>query len=250
MEKLAGGGVEVHQKVGGAGMKSPTRPRAPGRRAERPVGSRVDATYQRLKRDIIEGVYTPRQRLIETDIAPSLGVSRATLRAALLRLQHEGFVEIQPNRGAQVRAFSVEEATRILQVREVLEGLAAALAAEKATATQLADLDDLVVAMEKTLAADDLLGHLPLVGRFHQRLIEMAGNEFIDQFLGMLRAPLIRHQFRVILVPGRKDESLAEHREILSCLTRHDPAGAEQAMRRHIAALRDSLQQANPPLIA
>jgi DNA-binding GntR family transcriptional regulator len=231
-------------------MKSPARTHVPEREAKRPVCSRVDVTYQRLKRDIMEGVYTPRQRLIETDIAPLLGVSRATLRAALLRLQHEGFVEIQPNRGAQVRAFSVEEATRILQVREVLEGLAAGLAAEKATAAQLAELHDIVVEMEKTLAADDLLGHLPLVGRFHQRMIEMAGNEFIEQFLSMLRAPLIRHQFRVILVPGRKDESLAEHREILSYLTGRDATGAERAMRRHIAALRNSLQQANHPFIA
>jgi DNA-binding GntR family transcriptional regulator len=227
-------------------MKSPARTHVPERGAKRPVCSRVEVTYQRLKRDIMEGVYTPRQHLIETDIAPILGVSRATLRAALLRLQHEGFVEIQPNRGAQVRAFSVEEATRILQVREVLEGLAA----EMATAAQLAELHDIVVKMEKTLAADDLLGHLPLVGRFHQRMIEMAGNEFIDQFLGMLRAPLIRHQFRVILVPGRKDESLAEHREILSYLTGRDATGAERAMRRHIAALRNSLQQANHPFIA
>jgi DNA-binding GntR family transcriptional regulator len=226
-------------------MKSPGRTHSPGREAERPVCSRVEATYQRLKRDIMEGVYTPRQRLIETEIAPILEVSRATLRAALIRLQHEGFVEIQPNRGAQVRAFSVEEATRILQVREVLEGLAAALAAEKATAAQLAELHDIVAEMEQTLAADDLLGHLPLVGRFHQQIIEVAGNEFIDQFLNMLRAPLIRHQFRVILVPGRKDESLAEHREILTYLARRDATAAERAMRRHIAALRNSLQQAS-----
>jgi DNA-binding GntR family transcriptional regulator len=193
----------------------------------------------------MEGIYTPRQRLIETEIAPALGVSRATLRAALIRLQHEGLVEIQPNRGAQVRSFSVEEATRILQVREVLEGLAAALAARKATPAQLGELHDMVAEMEHTLAVDDLLGHLPLVGRFHQRILEVAGNEFIDQFLGMLRAPLIRHQFRVILVPGRKDESLAEHRDILSYLTRHDARGAERAMRRHIAQLRHSLQQAS-----
>ena len=226
-------------------MKSPARTHSPGRGGEHPVCSRVDATYHRLKHDIMEGVYTPRQRLIETEIAPFLGVSRATLRAALLRLQHEGFVEIQPNRGAQVRAFSVEEATRILQVREALEGLAAEFAAEKATDAQLAVLHDIVVEMEKTLAADDLLGHLPLVGRFHQHIIEMAGNEFIDQFLSMLRAPLIRHQFRVILVPGRKDESLTEHREILTYLEQRDATGAEQAMRRHIRELRNSLQQAS-----
>jgi DNA-binding GntR family transcriptional regulator len=201
--------------------------------------------YQRLKRDIMEGVYTPRQRLIETDIAQILGVSRATLRAALIRLQHEGFVEIQPNRGAQVRSFSVDEATRILQVREVLEGLAAGLAAERATAAELAELRDIVTQMEHRLAADDLLGHLPLVGRFHERIIKVAGNEFIDQFLGMLRAPLIRHQFRVILVPGRRDASLAEHRDILTSLARRDATGAERAMRQHIAKLRHSLQQAS-----
>jgi DNA-binding GntR family transcriptional regulator len=226
-------------------MKSPAEIHPPRLRAERQACSRVEAMYLRLKRDIMEGVYTPRQRLIETEIAKDLGVSRATLRAALIRLQHEGFVEIQPNRGAQVRSFSVEEATRILQVREVLEGLAAGLAAEKATAAQLAELHDMVVEMENTLAADDLLGHLPLVGRFHQRIMEVAGNEFIDQFLDMLRAPLIRHQFRVILVPGRKDESLAEHREILTYLVRGDATGAERAMRRHIAELRNSLQQAS-----
>jgi DNA-binding GntR family transcriptional regulator len=182
---------------------------------------------------------------VETDIAPALGVSRATLRAVLVRLQHEGLIEIQPNRGAQVRAFSVEEAVQILQVREVLEGLAAALAAEKATPEQLAELHRIMAAMEKTLAADDLLGQLPLADRFHKVIVEAAAHPFIAQFLSMLHAPLLRHQFRIILVPGRKDLSLAEHRDILTCLEHHDAAGAEQAMRRHMAQLRSSLQQAS-----
>jgi DNA-binding GntR family transcriptional regulator len=227
-------------------VKAPLKIQPSERGASRQAYSRVEAAYEQLKRDIMEGVYTPRQRLIEAELSQALGVSRATLRAALLRLHHEGFVEIQPNRGAQVRSFSVEEATRILQVREVLEGLAAAIAAEQMTSAQLAELRDIVAEMEQKLATDDLLGHLPLVGRFHQRIIEASGNEFVGQFLGMLRAPLIRHQFRVILAPGRKDESLAEHREILACLERRDAIGAEQAMRRHIAQLRRSLQQAGP----
>jgi DNA-binding GntR family transcriptional regulator len=193
----------------------------------------------------MEGVYTPRQHLVETDIATALGVSRATLRAVLIRLQHEGLIEIQPNRGAQVRAFSVDEAVQILQVREVLEGLAAALAAEKATPVQLAELHRIIAAMEKTLAADDLLGQLPLADRFHQVIVEAAAHPFIAQFLATLHAPLLRHQFRIILVPGRKDLSLAEHRDILTCLEQHDAAAAEQAMRRHMAQLRSSLQQAS-----
>jgi DNA-binding GntR family transcriptional regulator len=127
----------------------------------------------------------------------------------------------------------------------VLEGLAAALAAEKATTPQLAELRTLVTEMEKTLADGDLLGHLLLVGRFHRLIVKVAAHEFIDQFLNTLHVPLIRHQFRIILVPGRKDQSLAEHREILTYLEQHDAAGAEQAMRRHMAQLRRSLQQAS-----
>ncbi len=227
-------------------MKSRTKthPSSPGAKGAAAC-SRLETTYQRLKHDILEGIYTPRQRLVEIDISQTLGVSRATLRAALIRLQHEGYIEIQPNRGAQVRSFSVEEAAHILQVREVLEGLAAARAAEMATPDQLAELRTISTAMEATLTADDLLGHLPLVARFHQVIIEAAGNEFIEQFLNMLRAPLVRHQFRIILVPGRKEESLAEHREILARIEQGDAAGAEQAMRRHISRLQSSLQQAN-----
>jgi DNA-binding GntR family transcriptional regulator len=226
-------------------MQSHPQTPLPRRGTDRPACSRVETAYQQLKRDIMEGVYTPRQRLVETDIAPALGVSRATLRAVLIRLQHEGLIETQPNRGAQVRAFSVEEAAKILQVREVLEGLAAALAAEKAMPSQLAELRSIVTEMEKTLADGDLLGHLPLVGRFHRLIVKAAAHEVIDQFLDTLHAPLIRHQFRIILVPGRKDESLAEHREILTYLEQHDAAGAEQAMRRHMAQLRRSLQRAS-----
>lgn len=214
--------------------------------AERPACSRAESAYQRLKQDIMEGIYTPRQRLVETEIAAALGISRATLRSVLVRLQHDGLIELQPNRGAQVRAFSVEEATRILQVREVLEGLAAALAAEKATAAQLAELRSMVTEMEARLAADDLPGLLPLAGRFHQIIVEAADHEFINQFLGMIHAPLVRHQFRIILVPGRKDASLAEHQAIVDALERRDAAGAEQAMRYHVAQLRSKLQQASP----
>jgi DNA-binding GntR family transcriptional regulator len=225
-------------------MLRPKRDRS-SRGAQRPSCSRAEAAYQQLKHDILEGVYTPRQRLVETDIAAQLNVSRATLRVVLTRLQHEGLVEIQPNRGAQVRAFSVEEAAEILQAREVLEGLVAARAAEQATPKQLRALRDVVTQMEQTLSADDLIGLFPLASRFHQIVIEAAQQTVVARLLDMLHAPLIRHQFRIILVPGRKEASLAEFRDILSCLEQRDAAGAERAMRHHMAQLGQCLQQAS-----
>ncbi len=215
------------------------------RGAASPSCSRAETAYQQLKQDILEGIYTPRQRLVETDIAAQLNVSRATLRVVLTRLQHEGLVEIQPNRGAQVRALSVEEAAEILQAREALEGLAAALAAEKVTDDQLLALRELVNEMEQTLGADDLIGLLPLASRFHRIIIGAADQSVVAQLLDMLHAPLIRHQFRIILVPGRKEASLAEFRDILSCLETRDAAGAERAMRHHLEQLGRSLHQAS-----
>lgn len=224
---------------------SPPKSERSSRGAARPACSRSEAAYQQLKHDILEGVYTPRQRLVEMDIAAQLSVSRATLRVVLTRLQHEGLVEIQPNRGAQVRALSVDEAAEILQVREALEGLAAALAAEHATPEQLQTLRDLVTQMEQILTAGDLIGLLPLASRFHQTVIEAAQQSVVAQLMDMLHAPLIRHQFRIILVPGRKEASLSEFRNILDCLEQRDGVGAERAMRHHLVQLGQSLQKAS-----
>ncbi len=139
----------------------------------------------------------------------------------------------------------MEEAAEILQAREALEGLAAALAAEKVTDDQLLALRELVNEMEQTLGADDLIGLLPLASRFHRIIIEAADQSVVAQLLDMLHAPLIRHQFRIILVPGRKEASLAEFRDILSCLETRDAAGAERAMRHHLEQLGRSLHQAS-----
>ena len=215
------------------------------RKSEKASCSRAETAYQQLKRDILEGVYSPRQRLVETDIAAQLAISRATLRVVLTRLQHDGLVDMQPNRGAEVRALSVEEAAEILQAREALEGLVASLAAEKATAEQLTALRHLVADMEATLGAGDLVGLLPLASRFHQIVIEAANQSVVAELLERLHAPLIRHQFRIILVPGRREASLAEFRDILACLEQRDAAGAECAMRHHMAQLGRSLEPAS-----
>jgi DNA-binding GntR family transcriptional regulator len=202
-----------------------------------------ESAYHRLRRDIVDGVYAPREHLVETDVARELGVSRATVRAVLLRLQQDGLVEIQPNRGARVRSFSPDETAKIMRVREVLEGLAASLAAEQASAAQLAALRAVVEQMEVALAAGDLLSLRGLNGQFHRIVVDAADSPFVDQILGSLQYPLVRYQLMTILVPGRKEDALVEHQAILACLERRDAAGAEGAARQHVAHVRTTLQQ-------
>jgi DNA-binding GntR family transcriptional regulator len=221
--------------------QSPEVTSAPKRLGAGP--GQFESAYQRLKQAIIAGVYAPRQHLVEADLARDLCVSRATVRAVLIRLQQDGLVEIQPNRGARVRVFSFDEVTKVLEVREALEGLAASIAAAKISPQQLAELHAILDKMETVVTTGDVLAFRELNTRFHQIIIDAADNSFIAQILGSFNYPLIRWQLTTILVPGRNKESVAEHRAILACLERRDSQGAEEQMRQHVAHVRMTLQR-------
>ena len=153
--------------------------------AERPACSRVEATYQQLKRDIIDGVYTPRQRLIETEIAAAPGgepgdAARRRCFGCNMRVSWRFSRTVAPR---CVPSASKRQRASCRCAR-CWKGLPPGSPPKRRRPAELAELHDIVAEMENTLAADDLLGHLPLVGRFHQCIIEIAGNEFIDQFLG------------------------------------------------------------------
>lgn len=191
----------------------------------------------------MNGVYMPHQRLIEAEVTQALGVSRTTLRAALIRLHEEGLVEIEVNRGARVRAFSLAEAVEILLVREVLEGLAAVIAIDRITPDDLQELRENVEQMKVALAADDVMRYAALNGRFHKIILEAAGHEIVSRFLGSLQYPLIRYQFGSILVPGRRDASLAEHQAILAALEAKDAVELERVARLHVANVREAVHK-------
>src|SRR5438477_5164566 len=117
----------------------------------RPTVSKAEQAYRRLAESIISGAYGPNQRLTEAELSHALSVSRTTLRMVLGRLQQEGLVELELNRGARVRAFSRNEAIELLRIREVLEGLSTRLAAERATARELTRLTDVVGEMDQAM---------------------------------------------------------------------------------------------------
>jgi DNA-binding GntR family transcriptional regulator len=233
----------------GARLKAvPGRPGGGSQSTDGAARGQLEYAYTRLKDAIMNGVYLPHQRLIEAEVTQALGVSRTTLRAALIRLNEEGLVEIEVNRGARVRAFSLDEAVEILRVREVLEGLAAVIAIDKATPADVAELRAIVVEMEDALAVDDVMRYAALNHRFHQIILGAADHEIVTRFLGSLRYPLIRYQFGSILVPGRRDQSLAEHRAILAALEAKDAGELERVARLHVANVREAVHKHGGPL--
>jgi len=206
--------------------------------------AKLEQAYQRLKKEIISGVYSPNERLVEAQVTEKLGISRNTLRTVMARLEHEGLVVLEPNRGGRVRSFTLEEAHDILRVREALEGLVASLAATRATAEQRERLHADLAETEDALKADDIVRYTLSNRQFHGDVIEAAGSPMASSLLESLNFPLVKFQFQAVLVPGRKSESLAEHHELLAAIDKGDAERAEQVARKHIQQVRATLERA------
>ncbi|MQA08017.1 MAG: FCD domain-containing protein [Pseudonocardiaceae bacterium] len=206
-----------------------------------------------IRDSIVRGDFVPNQRLVEADLSAQFSASRASVRAALLELTNEGLVERVQNRGARVRAVSLDEAVEICEVRMVVEGLCAAKAAERITAKEIKELKEIGKSMRKAVSNGDVLGYSQLNQQLHRRVREIGEQQTATQVLDRLRAQSVRHQFRLAMHPGRPSTSLPEHLAIIDAICQHDAEAAERAARTHlrsvIAALRE-VDQASTPVLA
>jgi DNA-binding GntR family transcriptional regulator len=210
---------------------------------------RRDGAAHRLVRDglrnqILRGELAPGQRLVEADLADQFGVTRASVRSALIELTSEGMVERPQHRGARVRVVTLDEAIEITECRMALEGLCAAKAAEQRTGPAGGELLALVQSMREVVAAGDVLAYSDLNHRLHQRIREISGQRTAAQTIERLRGQSVRHQFRLALQPGRSAASLLEHERIVAAILNRDPAAAEQAMRTHLRSVIEALKAA------
>jgi|SRR5208282_4995664 len=198
---------------------------------------------ERLRQAILGGDMAPGQRLVEEELAGMLAVTRASLRAALFDLTAEGLVERIPNRGARVRAITIEEAVAITECRMALEGLCAAKAAERVSEAQADQLRQLGAELERSVAEGELLKYSALNAELHRLVREISGQTVAAGLLERLNGQLVRHQFRLSLRAGRPQVSLPEHLAIIAAIAGRRPAEAEEAAQRHlrsvIAALLD-----------
>ena len=183
----------------------------------------------------------PGQRLVEEELAGLLAVTRASLRAALFDLTAEGLVERIPNRGARVRAVTLDEAVAITECRMALEGLCAAKAAELVTESQAARLRELGQEMERSVADGEPLKYSALNPELHRLIREISAQTVAADLLERLNGQLVRHQFRLSLRPGRPQASLPEHLAMIDAVAGRRPAEAEQVTRQHLRSVIDAL---------
>jgi DNA-binding GntR family transcriptional regulator len=213
------------------------------------VGERLvsqDDVVRTITDAILAGDLAPGQRLVEADLAQSLGASRAAVRSALIDLTHEGLVERIANRGARVRIVPVEEALQITEVRAALEGLCAAKAAEHVTDEEITSLREIGREMKASVNAGEVVRYSHLNQKLHDRVIALSRQAIAAEVLGRLRARNVRHQFRLAFRPGRPQLSLPHHLAIIDAICRRDPRAAEAAMKAHLASVLAALADSPP----
>jgi DNA-binding GntR family transcriptional regulator len=181
-----------------------------------------------LQHAILEGVLQPGERLRAEALAQRFGTSRTPVREALLQLEAQGLVEVEPNRGAVVKAFDAADLLDLYALRALLEPAAAARAAtriEPDEIEQLKELTDDDAPPERQMAANE---------QFHRIIVEAARSPRLTA--AMRAASGIPRSFRSSFWhdDDQRAESLMCHRRLIDAFTARDAQLAEAVMRMHI----------------
>ncbi len=198
-----------------------------------------EQVFRQLREAILSGQLREGERIIETEIAGKMGISRSPLREALRKLELEGLVTVTPRKGAIVNAFSAEDIEEIYLLRSVLEGAAARLAAARITSEGLLVLEESVGRMDALTRNGDLSGLVEENTNFHNVIIKASGQKRLVQLIGTLQEYVRKFRTASLSRPGRAANALKEHREILAALREREGEKAEKLVHHHIAASRE-----------
>jgi DNA-binding GntR family transcriptional regulator len=201
--------------------------------------SLATSAYNRLREAIVRGDLRPNSRLVETELAGWLKVSRTPLREALAHLASDGLVESR-RRGWVVREHTAGEVSEIHEVRAALEGMAALLACERATDAQIQEIVDFHHEQNRSkleMPASDYL--VEYNDAFHEAVVVASGNERLRQFIRRNREFFFTYRIAKLYTDQEARASLKGHDDVVDALQVRDGERAERAMRQHILEARD-----------
>ena len=190
--------------------------------------------YSKLEEEILVGDIPSGTSLGEIALSKRLGVSRTPVRGALHRLSEEGLVEIVPNKGATVVGINLADLVDIYRLRERLEGLASALAAERITEEEISKLEEAVDLADFYIRRNDAEHIKELDTVFHSIIYKASGSRFLSRTLSELHRKIKAYRKRSLSVPGRLLNSENEHREILEAIKARNSQMADELTSRHV----------------
>lgn len=202
-----------------------------GRNGKTPTESRGELAYAKLKEAIRAGQLKPGQRIRENEMAESLAMSRTPVREALRRLEADGLLTFAPYRGMVIAELDHQAVMELYQMREVLEGTAAGLAARHASEAEVAILKDLMAADRRSADPRETAQHNR---QFHGAVYRSAHNRYLLKTLNVLGDAMALLGMTTLSLTGRSDTAREEHAAIVHAIEGRDADAAEQAARHHI----------------
>jgi GntR family transcriptional regulator, rspAB operon transcriptional repressor len=220
---------------------------------DRLQGSLGNRVYLTLREAILSLAYRPGEILRKPEICAELQVSRSPVADAVARLAGEGLVDVVPQAGTYVARFSMAEIREGAFLREAIEVAAIERVAESITEDQLTLLRRNIAMQGLLVQANDFAGFYQHDGEMHELILGFTGFRKLSAFTETAWVHVDRARKLVLPIPGRVEETLREHKDILAALEAHDPAAARNAVRHHLGQLirlLEPLERERPDLFA
>lgn len=193
-----------------------------------------ELVFESLREAIISGALPPSERLMEIQLAEEMGVSRTPVREAIRKLELEGLVVMIPRKGAYVAGMSIKDIVDVFEIRGALEGLAAELAAERATDEELETMERYLVKISEEIESGDLSKVVETDTDFHTFIYKASRNARLSQIINNLREQIQRFRTTSLSFPGRMKIALEEHRKIVEAVSSRDGELARKLAQEHI----------------
>ena len=200
-----------------------------------------ELVYEELRNLILSGEIKPGTRMMEIELADSMGVSRTPIREAIRKLEKEGLVTIEPRKGAYVSTISMNDIVNILQIRGTLEGLAATLAATRIKEIELMKLKEASQAFDRAVEEGNTKEMISNDTLFHHIIVEASGNDLLIKMVTDLQKIILRFRYLYYKNFKRAEKMPPEHANILRAIETGSGETARSAAEFHINSLRDMI---------
>lgn len=203
--------------------------------------NKTTLVYNQIKEEIQNGSYSPNERLVETELAATFSTSRNTIRTALSLLEKENLIVIEPNKGAKVASFQAKDIHDLMDLRAVIEAYIVKSAVTSLEEKDIQQLEKIFQNMESGIHNENFQNHSQLNNEFHQIIYDHCENKRAVSLVEDLKNQIGKYNVRAILMPGRKESTLDEHKSILEAVKNRDEEAAAAAIIHHIDSVRESI---------
>ncbi len=194
-----------------------------------------------IKDSIVRGRLKPGERVPEQEIAESFGISRTPIREAFRQLESEGFITVAPRKGATVSPITDKDVMEFYAIKSLLEGYAAKTACAKLAPKDIKKLEALNQKMDMCAGKTDVKGFFEFDNQFHDTFLKACGNEKLYALVHQLVQQFERFRITAMSLPGRMNDSVLQHGQIIEAFRKCDSALVETLVVQNAERGRDVL---------